>query len=72
MSDILTQSPVAEADQETLVNQMFGEIQRLNALMQEDQSAIERLKAETRMISAHSDQLLLQIEAQLNTLRKAV
>lgn len=71
MSDIITQSPVAETEQETLVNQMFGEIQRLNGLMQNDQAIIERLKVETRVISAHSDQLLLQIEAQLNTLRKA-
>ena len=60
-----------DTDSETLIDQLLAEMQRLNEQMRNDQAEIERLKMETRAISAHTDQLLLQIEAQLNALSKA-
>jgi hypothetical protein len=71
MNNIVTPSSLSEAEQDIILNQLFGEMQQLNAQMRDDQADIERLKVETRLISAHSDQLLLQIEAQLDALRKA-
>ncbi len=73
MSDILDPSflPV-DAEQETTLNQLFAEIQRLNALMGSDQADINRLKIETRILSAHSDHLLMQIESQLNALQRTM
>ena len=71
MSDTVTQSSSSESEEETILNQLFQDMQRMNARMRDDQADIERLKLETRMISLHSDQLLLQIEAQLDALRKA-
>lgn len=72
MSDAVTQSssPI-DIDQEATLSQLLTEMQQLNEQMQGDQVEIERLKAETRLVAMHSDQLLLQIEAQLDALRKA-
>jgi hypothetical protein len=71
MTDIVIQAASqTEMDQEVTLSQLFAEIQHANDQIQNDQAAIDRLKAETRAISAHSDRLLLQIEAQLDLLRK--
>lgn len=72
MSDTIPQflSPL-DAEQETLLNLFFEEVNALHEQMQRDQSDIDRLKAETRLIAAHTDQLLLEIEAQLDALQKA-
>ncbi len=72
MSDMMTQplSP-AETEQETVLNLFFQEFDSLQERMRNDQADIDRLKAETRIISAHTDQLLLQIEAQLDALQRA-
>ena len=51
MSDISTQSDLmTEAEQETILNQLFGEMQLLNEKISSDQADIERLKVETRII----------------------
>ena len=72
MSNITTPFPSpSDTEQETILSQLFEEIQRLNERMQSDQADIERLKLETRVLSRHSDQILLQIEAQVAALRKA-
>ena len=60
-----------DSDSETLISQLLAEMQRLNEQMRNDQAEIERLKMETRAISAHTDQLLLQIKVQLDELSKA-
>ncbi|HLV79585.1 MAG TPA: hypothetical protein VKT32_04860 [Chthonomonadaceae bacterium] len=60
-----------DADSKPFINQLLAEIRRLNEQMRNDQAEIERLKLETPAISAHTDQLLLQIEAQLDALSKA-
>lgn len=71
MSNIsISSATPIEAEQEPLINHLFEEMQHLNEQMRSNQDDIERLKLETRMISKHSDQLLLQIEAQLDALRK--
>lgn len=72
MSNILTDSSSpSDSEQDTLLDQLFEEMQRLNEEMRDDQDQIDRLKMETRVLSEHSDRLLEQIEAQLASLRKA-
>jgi len=46
-----------DADSDTLMEPLIAEMQSLNARMRNDQAKIERLKLETRVISAHTDQL---------------
>jgi len=71
MTDIAIHSTSqTDIDQDAVISQLFTEIQHLNEQMQQDQTDIDRLKAETRVISAHSERLLLQIEAQLDLLGK--
>ena len=60
-----------DADSETLFSTLLTEIRHLNAQMRNDQADIDRLKSETRTIAEHSDILLLQIEGQLDALRRA-
>jgi len=45
-------------------------VQELNERIQHDQTEIDRLKKETRVISQRTDMLMRQIEAELDTLRK--
>ena len=72
MSNIWTKSPeLSEAEQDTLLDQLFEELEQLNAHMRDDQADIDRLKMETRVLSEHSDLLLFQIEAKLGSFRKA-
>lgn len=54
-----------------LLEELFAEMQQLNEQMKIDQADIDRLTAETRAISARTDERLLQIEALLDSLRKA-
>ena len=72
MSNIWTKSPeLSEAEQDTLLDRLFEELEQLNAHMHDDQADIDRLKMETRVLSEHSDLLLFQIEAKLGSFRKA-
>lgn len=72
MSNIWTKSPeLSEAEQDTLFDRLFEELEQLNAHMHDDQADIDRLKMETRVLSEHSDLLLFQIEAKLGSFRKA-
>ena len=61
---------VTDTADEALLNELFAEMQRLNEKMRQDQADIDRLKAETRAIAAHSDQILRQVEAQLDILER--
>ncbi|HLJ55648.1 MAG TPA: hypothetical protein VKT77_11465 [Chthonomonadaceae bacterium] len=72
MSDIAAQSLLpTEREQEVLLDQLIGEMQRLNATIRDDQADIDRLKTETRALSEHSDLVLAQIEARLASLKRA-
>jgi hypothetical protein len=71
MTDFAVQTTLqTERDEEVILTRLLTEIQRANDQIQNDQAAIDRLKAETRVISAHSDRLFQQIAAQLDFLRK--
>ncbi len=72
MSDLLYQpTPQTAAECEAVLARILSEMQRLNAEMRADQTEIDRLTRETRQIGAHTDALLDQIEAQLDSLQKA-
>ena len=73
MSDFVSSHMSFQSDavEEALLNELFSEMQQLNEQMKKDQVEIDRLTAETRAISAHTDALILKIEAQLDSLRKA-
>lgn len=68
MSDILLQStPQNEAEYGDFFNQLMIEMQASNAKIQRDQAEIERLKAESQVITQRTDAVLAQIRAQLDS-----
>lgn len=72
MSDVLTEEPsMTDADEKRIMDELFAEMRELREKMRLDQIEIERLRAETRVIGAHSDRILLQIEAQLDELARS-
>lgn len=73
MSDLTTShgTPQIEGEVEATLEQALSELQHLNALMQQHQKEIDRLKAESKIITDHTDALLTTIDAQLVALRRA-
>jgi hypothetical protein len=59
------------SDYRAALDRQLGELQMLNTRMQDDQIHIDRLKAETRLIAAHTDSVLTCLEAQVNALQTA-
>jgi hypothetical protein len=74
MDDNISLQPALKtaADYKAAIDGLLAEMKRLNALMQNDQTEIDRLKAETRLIAAHTDTVLTRLEAQVNSLQAAV
>ena len=60
----------SKAADKALLAQMLAEISRLEEQMDKDDADIERIKAETRLISAHSDQILSELKAQMDALHR--
>lgn len=58
------------AEVETILSQMLEEIRILNEKRQLDQIEIDRLKAESRAITAHTDAVLAQIRLQMEELQR--
>ena len=60
MSDIITSRPGPEtaAEYKEAIEELLGEMQRLNEQMRHDQAVIERLKAETALIKTETRALL--------------
>jgi len=59
------------SDTKTPLKTLLAKVQELNERIQHDQTEIDRLKKETRVISQRTDMLMRQIEAELDMLRKA-
>ncbi len=59
MTDILTSSsPRTDAEYETALQQMKGELERLNRLMEQDRKDIDRLKAESDLLKIETRAIL--------------
>jgi hypothetical protein len=58
------------AEVETILTQMLDEIRVLNEKMRIDQIEIDRLKAESKIITEHTDAVLAQIRVQMDALQR--
>ena len=65
-------APKTAAECKAAIDALLLEMRRLNEKMVEDQAEIDRLKAETRTIGAHTDLTLSQLEAHMTALRAGV
>ena len=72
MSDfILSQArPKTDAEYQTAIDDMFVEIDRIQARISADQVYIQRLKTESDMIRAETDLIKARTEAKLATLER--
>lgn len=62
-------APKTTAECKAVIDLLLKEMRRINEKMAEDQAEIDRLKAETRIIGAHTDLALTQLEAQMTAFR---
>jgi hypothetical protein len=60
-----------EAEAESILAQTLDELQQIRANMQREQVEIDRLKAESQIITAHTDLLLSRLRTQLDKLTAA-
>ncbi len=58
----------AEAEAENVLAQTLAELQQISDRIQQEQVAIERLKAESNIITAHTDTALSRLRIQLDAL----
>ena len=72
MSDttLLESTPKTDAEYEVEFNHLMQEITRIEKMMQSDRADIERLRAESSVITTHTDVMLDQLETQLNRSKK--
>lgn len=70
MADITSSHTMLTLDTETedVIEQMLAEIQQLNLQIQQDQVVIDRLKAESKIITDHTDAILSSLRAQIEAL----
>jgi hypothetical protein len=71
MTDLTTTMPKTAADYKTVINQLLDEMLRLEVQMQYDRVEIERLRAESQVITRHTDLLLDRLGKQLEALGSA-
>lgn len=64
-------TPQVEADVENILAQTLAELQQISANIQQEQVEIDRLKAESQIITAHTDTVLSRLRIQLDTLAAA-
>jgi predicted nucleic acid-binding Zn-ribbon protein len=64
--------PRTDAEYEAAIEQMLAEMRRLNERMKDDQTAIERLKAETRALKEETDAVKARLRARLDALANMV
>lgn len=57
-----------QAEEENILAQTLAELQQISAKIQQEQVEIDRLKAESRIITAHTDRLLSGLRGQLDAL----
>ncbi len=72
MSDLTTPAATAQnpAEPKVVIARLFAGMYKFNEQMHQDQIEIDRLKVESRIISAHTDTKLAAIEAQMLWLQK--
>jgi hypothetical protein len=67
----MTDTPYVEAEAENILAQTLMELQQISAHIQQEQIEIDRLKAESHIITAHTDLVLSRLRVQLNALAGA-
>lgn len=72
MSDLTSSTKEFQmpAEIETMLDEMLQEMYVLNEKMRLDQIEIDRLKAESRVITDHTDAVLAQINTLMDELRR--
>ena len=63
-------APATDAEYEAEFDLLLQEMTRLEPRMQADRADIERLRAESQVITAHTDAMLDQLDKQLAGLRR--
>ncbi len=72
MNDVISSPPAPQtaADYEAELEEMWMEIERLNALIKSDQADIDRLKAESDAIRAETEIIKARTQARLDSLAR--
>ena len=70
MSDITNVQTTAQSEEEMkgILAQIVAELHQIHSLMRLDQEKIERYKAESKVITEHTDGMLSRLRLQLDTL----
>lgn len=68
MTDPAASTRQLEMEVKNILMQTLAELRMISAGMQLDQTAIARLKAESRIITAHTNKVLARLRIQLATL----
>ena len=73
MSDptAVTIVPQTDSDTATYLVSVAAEIDQLRGMMQRDQITIDRLKAESKIITDHTDSVLVRLRVQLEALGRS-
>ncbi len=61
-------TPQIEAKAENVLAETLAELRQIRATIQREQKEIDRLKAESQIITAHTDAVLSRLRIQLDTL----
>ncbi len=61
-------TPQVESEAENLLAQTLAELQHISANIRQEQAEIDRLKAESQIITAHTDAILSRLRVQLDAL----
>ena len=74
MSELTTTQPKPRkaAKYKAAIDNLFGEMDRLNVQIEQEQARIQRLKAETRVISAETAFVKSRLDARLDALETMV
>ena len=64
-------TPKTPADYKAALNRLLDEMTRLEAQMQQDRAEIERSRAQSQVISRHTDMVLERLDKQLAALALA-
>jgi len=64
-------TPQVEAEAENILAQTLVELQQISSNIRQEQVEIDRLKAESQIITAHTDMVLSRLRVQLRTLSRA-
>ena len=63
-------TPQTDPETEAEIEQIFAEISHLNKLIRQEQADIDRLKAESKVITDHTDAVLSRLRVQMEALER--